>query len=247
MAKTLDCNCGLNSVTLETGCFCTELLSRELKIIELETALGAETLLLCVEAARIVQLKLKLMRATCAPHGEPLADERPLMLQQRARISWFEALIGNIRAMVGAEIRNVEDICVEQHEREIHAAFEAQFSPGEGLPSYKELVESFTEDSARRFTNRVILDKQSSQSGQYSGRVFCAWIGAETGVGDEVGEKLCTAIGRNPDTGDVEIVHQCPPDGRAVMPCCSRTPFELSRGTSRMTNDPALVTCKGDS
>ena len=39
-----------------------------------------------------------------------------------------------------------------------------------------------------------------------------------------------------------EVVHQCPADGEGVMPCCDRTPFEVDP-VSRMTLDPALVTC----
>jgi hypothetical protein len=39
------------------------------------------------------------------------------------------------------------------------------------------------------------------------------------------------------------VVHQCPPDGAGVMPCCNRTPFEVSR-TDRMTTDADAVTCK---
>jgi hypothetical protein len=39
-----------------------------------------------------------------------------------------------------------------------------------------------------------------------------------------------------------DIVHQCPPDGSGITPCCGVTPFELDP-TSRMTGDPARVTC----
>jgi hypothetical protein len=39
------------------------------------------------------------------------------------------------------------------------------------------------------------------------------------------------------------VVHQCPPDGAGVMPCCGRTPFEVPR-TDRMTADASAVTCK---
>lgn len=39
-----------------------------------------------------------------------------------------------------------------------------------------------------------------------------------------------------------ETVHACPPGSSGVMPCCGRTPFEVSR-SDRMTVDPALVTC----
>lgn len=38
-------------------------------------------------------------------------------------------------------------------------------------------------------------------------------------------------------------VHQCPPEGSGLMPCCGKTPFELR--ADRMTEDPAKVTCKG--
>lgn len=37
------------------------------------------------------------------------------------------------------------------------------------------------------------------------------------------------------------IVHQCPRNGEAVMPCCGRTPFEVDP-RERMTNTE-LVTC----
>lgn len=37
------------------------------------------------------------------------------------------------------------------------------------------------------------------------------------------------------------VVHECPPDGSGIMPCCGRTPFEAL--DSRMATDPSLVTC----
>jgi hypothetical protein len=39
-----------------------------------------------------------------------------------------------------------------------------------------------------------------------------------------------------------EVVHQCPPGDAGTMPCCGRTPFEVSPG-ERITLDPELVTC----
>lgn len=42
----------------------------------------------------------------------------------------------------------------------------------------------------------------------------------------------------------IEVTHHCPPEGKSLTPCCSRTPFELPR-THRMTLDPELVTCVG--
>jgi hypothetical protein len=39
-----------------------------------------------------------------------------------------------------------------------------------------------------------------------------------------------------------EPVHQCPPDGGHVFPCCGLTPFEVPRW-HRMSADPELVTC----
>lgn len=36
--------------------------------------------------------------------------------------------------------------------------------------------------------------------------------------------------------------HRCPPAGSNLMPCCNRTPFEVSEW-DRMTLEPALVTC----
>ncbi|MCU1592451.1 MAG: hypothetical protein JWP11_3707 [Frankiales bacterium] len=43
-----------------------------------------------------------------------------------------------------------------------------------------------------------------------------------------------------------EQTHGCPPDGSGLTPCCGRTPFELPQ-TDRMTDDAALVTCRGRS
>jgi hypothetical protein len=39
-----------------------------------------------------------------------------------------------------------------------------------------------------------------------------------------------------------EVVHRCPPDGAALMPCCGKAPFDVPR-YHRMTVDPELVTC----
>lgn len=41
-----------------------------------------------------------------------------------------------------------------------------------------------------------------------------------------------------------EVVHQCPPEGSGVTPCCGCTPFELAH--DRVATDPALVTCTGE-
>jgi hypothetical protein len=41
---------------------------------------------------------------------------------------------------------------------------------------------------------------------------------------------------------DTTVTHQCPPDGATTMPCCDRTPFEVT-GNDRMTQDAARVTC----
>jgi hypothetical protein len=40
-------------------------------------------------------------------------------------------------------------------------------------------------------------------------------------------------------------VHECPPDGTGVTPCCHRPPFELPR-TDSLTIDPEAVTCGRD-
>ena len=41
-----------------------------------------------------------------------------------------------------------------------------------------------------------------------------------------------------------ETVHQCPPThSGGIMPCCGRTPFEVTG--DRIATDPKLVTCKG--
>jgi hypothetical protein len=42
-----------------------------------------------------------------------------------------------------------------------------------------------------------------------------------------------------------EVIHRCPPIGSGIMPCCSRTPFEVPLW-HRITEDPALVTCRSD-
>ena len=44
------------------------------------------------------------------------------------------------------------------------------------------------------------------------------------------------------DTGGV--THECPHMDEATMPCCDKTPFEVSRN-DRMTLDRQLVTCRG--
>jgi hypothetical protein len=38
------------------------------------------------------------------------------------------------------------------------------------------------------------------------------------------------------------VVHQCPPEGYGIMPCCGRTPPEVPR-SDRVTLDPSAVTC----
>lgn len=43
------------------------------------------------------------------------------------------------------------------------------------------------------------------------------------------------------DTEKPAVIHQCPPEGSGIMPCCGRTPFE--RRSDRITVDPKLVTC----
>lgn len=42
---------------------------------------------------------------------------------------------------------------------------------------------------------------------------------------------------------DGETIHQCPPDGQSITPCCGRIPFDLIG--DRMATDPKLVTCRG--
>lgn len=44
-----------------------------------------------------------------------------------------------------------------------------------------------------------------------------------------------------PEEGDA-VTHRCPPERSGMMPCCGRTPFEVSE--DRMTADDALVTWK---
>jgi hypothetical protein len=40
----------------------------------------------------------------------------------------------------------------------------------------------------------------------------------------------------------VPVVHECPPDGEDIMPCCGRSPFEVPSG-QRICADGDLVTC----
>jgi hypothetical protein len=39
------------------------------------------------------------------------------------------------------------------------------------------------------------------------------------------------------------VTHRCPPVGSGAMPCCGRTPLEVSRW-DRLSEDPGLVTCR---
>lgn len=39
-----------------------------------------------------------------------------------------------------------------------------------------------------------------------------------------------------------KVVHACPPESGAVMPCCGKTPFEVPKW-HRMTLDDGEVTC----
>lgn len=39
------------------------------------------------------------------------------------------------------------------------------------------------------------------------------------------------------------LIHACPPEGSGIMPCCGRTPFEVT--SHRMTQDREKVTCRG--
>jgi predicted transcriptional regulator len=40
----------------------------------------------------------------------------------------------------------------------------------------------------------------------------------------------------------MEVVHQCPPSGTGVMPCCGKTPSEVPL-IDRMTGFESMVTC----
>lgn len=74
---------------------------------------------------------------------------------------------------------------------------------------------------------------------------FCSLLKDHTGPCDNPpnaggeGRELCERTSPPP----CSVVHQCPPDGAGVMPCCGRTPFEVPR-TDRMTTDADAVTCK---
>lgn len=45
-------------------------------------------------------------------------------------------------------------------------------------------------------------------------------------------------------TRDWEIVHQSPPAGASLTPCCQQSPFDLPR-YDRITVQQELVTCRG--
>lgn len=49
---------------------------------------------------------------------------------------------------------------------------------------------------------------------------------------------------RAADVLENRATHQCPPEGSGIMPCCGRTPFEVSR-SDRMTVHADFVTCLG--
>lgn len=52
---------------------------------------------------------------------------------------------------------------------------------------------------------------------------------------------LAALLGNDPGE---PIIHQCPPTrSGGIMPCCGRTPFEVTG--DRMADDPKLVTCRG--
>jgi hypothetical protein len=55
-------------------------------------------------------------------------------------------------------------------------------------------------------------------------------------------DALMTHIRECAESDAEGVTHACPPDGSGVMPCCGRTPFEVSR-RDRMTLDQDLVTC----
>lgn len=60
-------------------------------------------------------------------------------------------------------------------------------------------------------------------------------------MGDERFEQAVDeALGENHPPS---VIHLCPPGDGAEMPCCGRTPFEVSRD-DRMTTDLSLVTCE---
>jgi hypothetical protein len=40
---------------------------------------------------------------------------------------------------------------------------------------------------------------------------------------------------------EMTVVHQCPPVGSGIMPCCGKTPFEVAG--DGITLDPDEVTC----
>ena len=42
----------------------------------------------------------------------------------------------------------------------------------------------------------------------------------------------------------IEIVHMCPTGHSSIVPCCGKWVQDLGAYTSRITLDPALVTCK---
>lgn len=63
--------------------------------------------------------------------------------------------------------------------------------------------------------------------------------------GFEAAEKvLRDNVPRESDLTPLPVQHMGPPEGSGLMPCCRRTPFELSGG-EQMTYDPAHVSCPG--
>lgn len=69
-----------------------------------------------------------------------------------------------------------------------------------------------------------------------------AWNVQQHALGLPAGEVLARLVGPwEPVEQPPVVVHRCPPGDAALMPCCGRTPFEVSM--DRMTEDDALVTC----
>lgn len=70
---------------------------------------------------------------------------------------------------------------------------------------------------------------------------------AMTGMGDSLTlarEAFLGFSATRANPSGLALVHACPPDGSGLMPCCGRTPLEVSV-RDRMSVDGIDVTCEG--
>ena len=81
--------------------------------------------------------------------------------------------------------------------------------------------------------------RKARASNDACGEPSCAKV-AEYWYAQPAPDRVSRIEAANADSA--ETVHLCPPGESALTPCCGRSPFELRRD-SRLTNDPAMVTC----